>query len=112
MCLVVLPPARLPSWVCPVVVGDTLWIQKCHPVPECYSPSPHPMTTAFGSIVAESDEWARGLCPAGLVSAGGRLGMKVTEASTVKDSASLLLIPSIPSWSRGTPSSTGPCGPR
>ena len=70
------------------------------------------MTTAFESIGAESNEWARGLCPAGLVSVGGKSGVKVTTASTVRDSASLLLIPPIPSWPRGTPSSTGPCGPR
>ena len=73
---------------------------------------PHPMTTAFGSIGAESNKWARGLCPAGLVSAGGKSGVKVTAASTVRGSASLLLIPSIPNWPRGTPSSTGPSGPR
>ena len=47
-----------------------------------------------------------GLCPVGLVSAGGKSGVKVTAASTVIDGASL--IPSIPSWPRGTPSSTGP----
>ena len=41
-------------------------------------PLPHPMTTAFGSIGAESNEWARGLCPTGLVSAGGKLDVKVT----------------------------------
>ena len=52
-----------------------------------------------------------GLCPAGLVSVGGKSIVKVTAASTVRDSASLLLIPSIPSWPRGTPSSTGLCGP-
>ena len=75
-------------------------------------PRPHPMTTAFGSIGAESNEWARGLCPTRLVSAGGKSGMKATAASTMRGSASLLLIPSIPSWPRGTPSSTGPCGPR
>ena len=51
-----------------------------------------------------------GLCPAGLVSVGGKSSVKVTAASTVRDSASLLLIPSIPSWPRGTPSSTGLCG--
>ena len=55
------------------------------------------MTTAFGSIGAESNEWARGLCPVGLVSVGGKSGVKVTAASIVRDSASLLLIPSIPS---------------
>ena len=66
------------------------------------------MTTAFGSIGAESNEWVRGLCPAGLVSVGGKSGVKVTVASTVRDSASLLLIPSIPCWPRGTPSSTWP----
>ena len=75
-------------------------------------PPPHPMTTAFGSIGAESNEWARGLCPAGLVSAGGRSGVKVTAASTVRGSASLLLMPSMPNWPRCTPSSTGPSGPR
>ena len=75
-------------------------------------PPPHPMTTAFGSIGVESKEWARGVCPAGLVSAGGKSGVKVTAASTVSNSASLLLIPSIPSWPRGTPSSTEPYGPQ
>ena len=55
-------------------------------------PPPHPMTTAFGSIGAESIVRARGLCPAGLVSAGGKSGVKVTEASTVRDSASLFLV--------------------
>ena len=49
-----------------------------------------------------------GLCPVELVSAGGKSGVKVTAASTMRDGASL--IPSIPSWPRGTPSSTGPCG--
>ena len=79
---------------------------------EFYPPPPHPITTAFGSIGAESNEWARGLCPAGLVCAGGKSGVKVTAASTVRGSASLLLISSIPTWLRGTPPSTGPCGPR
>ena len=49
-----------------------------------------------------------GLYPVGLVSAGGRSGVKVTAASTARDGASLIL--SIPSCLRGTPSSTGPCG--
>ena len=49
-----------------------------------------------------------GLCPVGLVSAGGKSVVKVTAASTVRDGASL--IPCILSWSKGTPSSTGPCG--
>ena len=70
------------------------------------------MTTAFGSIGAESNEWARDLCPTELVSTGGESGVKVTTASTVRGSALLLLIPSKLSWPRGTPSSTGPCGPR
>ena len=73
---------------------------------------PHPMTTAFGSIGEESNEWVRGLCPAELVSVGGKSGVKVTAASTVRGSASLLLIHSIPNWPKGTPSSTGPSGPR
>ena len=75
-------------------------------------PPPQPMTTAFGSIGAKSNDWARGLCPVGLVSAGGKSGVKVTAASTVRGSASLLLIPSILNWPRDTPSSTGPSGPR
>ena len=50
------------------------------------------MTAAFGSFGAESNEWARRLCPAGLVPAGGKSGVKVTAASTVRDSASSLLI--------------------
>ena len=66
-------------------------------------PPPHPMTTAFGSIDAKSNEWARGMCPVGLVSMGSKSGVKVTVANTVRDSASLLLMPSIPSWPRGTP---------
>ena len=75
-------------------------------------PPPHPMTTAFGSVGAESKVWARDLCPTELVSVGGRLGVKVTAASTVRGSASLLLTPSIPNRPRGMPSSTGPSGPR
>ena len=75
-------------------------------------PPTHPMTTAFGSIRAEFNEWTRGLCPAGLVSVVGKSGVKVTASSTVRGSASLLLIPSIPNWPRSTPSSTGPSGPR
>ena len=51
---------------------------------------------------------ATGLCPVGLVSAGGESGVRVTAPSTVRDGASL--VPSIPSWPRGTPSSTGLCG--
>ena len=58
---------------------------------------PHAMTTAFGSIGAESNEWARDLCPIGLVSTDGKSGVKVTAASTVRGSALLLLMPSIPS---------------
>ena len=50
----------------------------------------------------------KGLCPVRLVSAGGKSGVKVTAVSTVRDGASL--IPSIPSWPRDTPSSTGPFG--
>ena len=91
--LVVMPFARvhssdLQSWsVTPV-------IRKCHPVPECYS-SPHPMATAFGSIGAESNRWALGLCPIELVSTGGKSGVNVTAASTVRGSALFLLKPSI-----------------
>ena len=55
------------------------------------------MTTAFGSIDAEFNESARVLCPVRFVSAGGKSGVKVTAAGTVRGSASLLLIPSIPS---------------
>ena len=40
----------------------------------------------------------------------GKSDVKVTVASTARNSASLLSIPFIPSWLRGTPSSTGPCG--
>ena len=70
------------------------------------------MTTAFGSTGAESNEWERDLCSTGLVSTGGKSGVKVTAASTVRVSALLSLIHSIPSWPRGIPSSTGLCGPR
>ena len=56
---------------------------------------PHLMTTAFDSIGAEFNEWATDLCPTGLVSTGGRSGVKVTAASTVRGGALLLLIPSI-----------------
>ena len=73
---------------------------------------PHPMTTAFGSIGAESNEWARDLCPTGFMSTGVKSGVKVTSASTVRGSALLLLMPSISSWLRDIPASTGPCGPR
>ena len=48
---------------------------------------------------------ATGLCPVGLVSAGGKSGVKVTATSAARDGASL--VPSLPSWPRGTPSSTG-----
>ena len=53
---------------------------------------PHPITTAFGNIGAESNEWACYLCPTGLVSAGGKLGVKVTAASTMRSNALLLLL--------------------
>ena len=107
----VCPPGCVQSWsVTPC--GFENVIQCPDPVPECYSPPMHPMITALESIGAESNEWTRGLCLAGLVSVGGKSGVKVSAVSTVKDSASLLLIHSIPSWSTGTPSSTGPCGPR
>ena len=43
-------------------------------------PPPHPITTAFRSIGAESNVWARVRCPAGLVSTGGKSGVKVTAA--------------------------------
>ena len=75
-------------------------------------PRLHPMATAFRSIGVESNEWAQGLCLAGLVSAGGKSGLNVTAASTERCSPLLLLIPSIPSWPTDTPSRTGPCGPR
>ena len=39
---------------------------------------------------------------------GRQVGCEGDCASTVRDGASL--IPSIPCWPRGTPSSTGPCG--
>ena len=45
------------------------------------------MATAFGSVGAESNGWARGLCPIGLVSTSGKSGVKVTAASTVRGSA-------------------------
>ena len=79
------------------MVGDTCEVENVIQCPNVTPPPPHPMTTAFGSIGAESNEWAQGLCPVGLVSAGGKSGAKVTAASTVRDSGSLLLIPSIPS---------------
>ena len=59
-------------------------------------PPPHPMATAFGSIGAESSEWARDLCPTGLVSTGGKFSVKVTAVSTVRGSTLLLLMPPIP----------------
>ena len=103
--LLVCPPGCVQSWsVTPVNYKMSSSARML--------PSPHSMITAFESIGAESNEWARGLRPAGLVSAGGKSGVKVTVATIVRNSASLLLIPSIPSWPRGTPSSTGPCGPQ
>ena len=51
---------------------------------------------------------ATGLCSVGLVSAGGESGVRVTATSTVREGGSL--VPSIPSWPRGTPSSTRLCG--
>ena len=72
---------------------------------------PHSMITDFGSIDARSDEWARDRCPSGLVPTGVKSGLKITAASTVRGTA-FVLIPSIPSWPRGVPPSTGPCGPR
>ena len=68
--------------------------------PSANAPPPHPMTTTFGNTGTESNEWAWDLCPIGLVSTGGKSGMKVAAASTVKGSA-MLLIPFIPSSSRG-----------
>ena len=81
----------------PVVVDDTCVKSKCPPMPECKSPSPHPMTTAFGSIGAGSNEWTRDLCPTGLMSTGVKSGMKITAASTMRGSAFLLMILSVPS---------------
>ena len=96
----------------PVVVGDTCEFENITQCPNATLP-PHPMTTAFGSIGAESNKWARDLCPTGLVSTGGKSGLRVTPSSTLKGSALLLLIPSITrSWPRGIPSCTGPCRPR
>ena len=110
--LVVIPFARAHSsalhWWPVTPVNSKMSSSARMPPP----PPPHPMTTAFGSIDAESNEWARYLCSTGLVSRGGKSGVKVTAASTVRCSALLLLISYVPSWPRGTPSSTGPCGPR
>ena len=94
-----------------VVVGDACEFKNVVQYPNA-TPPPHPMTTAFGSIGAESNEWAEDLCPAGLVSAGGKSGVTVTAASTVRGSASLLLTPSMPNRARGMPSSAGSSGPR
>ena len=69
------------------------------------------MAIVFGSIGAESNEWARDRCPSGMVSTGVKSGVKVTAARPVRGSAWLLLLPSISSWPKGVPSSTGPCGP-
>ena len=102
----VCPPGYVQSWS--VIPVNSKMSSRARMLPP---PPPHP-TTAFRSIGAESNEWARGLSPAGLVSAGGKSGVKVTAARTVRGSTSLLLIPYIPSWPRGTPSSTTPCGPR
>ena len=104
---------RAGAFECFPVVGDTRESENVIQCPNTIPPPPpHPMTTIFGSIGVESNEKARDLCPTGLVSAGVRSGVKVTAASSVRGSALLLLVPSIPSWPRGTPSSTGPCGPR
>ena len=94
----VCPPACVQSWSVTPVNSKMLSSARM------LLPPAHPNTTAFGSIGSESNEWARGLRPAGLVSAGGDSGVKVTVASTVRDSASLLLKPSILCWPRGTPS--------
>ena len=96
--------------MCPVVVGDTCKFENVIQCPNATPPSASD-DYRFGSIGAESNEWARGLCPAGLVSAGGKSGVKVTAAGTIRGNASLLLIPSIRSWPRGTPPSTGPYEP-
>ena len=82
----VYPPGYVQSWsVTPVN-------SKISSSARVLLPPPHPMTTTFGSIGAESNEWARGLCPAGLVSASGKSRVKAAEASAVRGSASLLLI--------------------
>ena len=109
--LVVMPFARvhsstLQSWsVTPVN-------SKMSSSPRMLLPPLHPMATAFESIGAESNGWALDLCSTRLVSTGGKSCVKITAASTVRGSALPLLKPSIPSWPRGTPPSTGPCGPR
>ena len=79
----------------PVVVSDTCEVENIIQCPNATSP-PHPMATAFGSIGAESSEWARDLCPTGLVSTGGKSSVKVTAVSTVRGSTLLLLMPPIP----------------
>ena len=95
------------------MVGGTREFENVTQCPNATPPPPpHPIITAFGGIGAESNEWARVQCPAGLVSTGGKSGVKVTAASTVRGSALLLLIHSVPIWRRDAPSSTGPCGPR
>ena len=80
----------------PVVVGDTCEVENTI---QCLNATPplHPMTTAFGCIGAGSNEWARDLCPTGLVLTSVKSGAKATAASTVRGSALLLMIPSIPS---------------
>ena len=85
----VCPPECVQSWsVTPCEFENAIQCPNA-------TPPPAPDYYSFGSIGAESNEWARGLCPAGLVSVGGKSGLKVTAASTVRGSASLLLIPSI-----------------
>ena len=78
------------------MVDDTLEFKNVIQCPNA-TPSQHPKTTAFGSIDTESNEWARDLCPTGLMSTVGKSDAKVTTASTVKGSTLLLLIYSIPS---------------
>ena len=84
--LVAMPFARVHSsdrqswWVTPVN-------SKMSSSARMLLPPPHPMATAFGSVGTEPNGWARGLCPIGWVSTGGKSGVKVTAASTVRDSA-------------------------
>ena len=69
------------------MVGDTCEFENVIQCPNATPPPSHPMTIAFGSIDAKFNEWARDLCPTRLVWTGGKSGVKVTAASTVRGSA-------------------------
>ena len=93
----------------PVMVGDTCEFEN---VIQCPNTTPPPASDDYSFWEHRCGIQGTGSVSGWVGVCGRQIGCEGDCASTVRGSALLLLKPSISSWPRGTPSSTGPCGLR